>query len=421
MKSKEISQVKHILSSNLHKGARVIDMLCGDSYYSEWLNETNKVKLLPMSPKEMEHISHENPFVAYNNFINDDRMIPVEDTRADAVLLLGPLYSLQSPDKRVETIKEVKRLIKDTGVLFTISNYTPYMQNSQNPQFSAVDKTETDVLLEAGFVVENTFKLAPVNALKTIRYKSIPVAKNNFNNHISNQRCLTIAKIKPAISRDAIPPQVILQIPKDILDSLNIERTADKKADNRENYNSDIEIKPSIDTSLQKKNVIHKSIDPLLQRENLPKENSQKENSLKMQMTLPVLPREILDIYENPNNSVEENNTSNITDTNRKDFDLQDNKEDDTSAQKEHLEISDIEREQIQKIPVKPSIDENLVVRPNKNEIIRKHLGIEDFAKVHDSIDKSLQIKIPKINPRYAKPKSRKKGAKNLFKNEIRG
>ena len=41
---------------------------------------------------------------------------------------------------------------------------------------------------------------------------------------------------------------------------------------------------------------------------------------------------------------------------------------------------------------------------------------VMDYSKVQFSIDKSLQIRIPRIDPKYAKPKSRKKCIRNVLR-----
>lgn len=320
MNSKEFSQLKHILSTHLDSNAKIIDMGCGSSDLTKWLSK-KCCNIVPMTPKEMEHICHENPFVAYNNFINDERKIPVEDTKADVVLLLGPLYENQEPTKRIETIKEVKRLIKDNGIIVTISNNAPYRKAPNKPELIPVEMNEASVLNKAGFVVDKSMNLSHT------KKKSEKEEKH-----------LTFATIKPAISKDAVPPEVILQIPNDVLNKLNNQKS--------------IENKPLEEKIVEDKAVKDKTID----------------------------------------------------------------KADDNSTKALYTDIPIGENIILPEIPIKPSIDKNLVIRDNKEEIMERHNKTLEYAKVHSSIDKSLQMRLPKINPRYAKPKSRKKGTKNLFK-----
>ena len=67
-------------------------------------------------------------------------------------------------------------------------------------------------------------------------------------------------------------------------------------------------------------------------------------------------------------------------------------------------------------IPIKPSIDKNLYVRKKNNDSSVRNNEKIDCKKVQQSIDKSLQIRIPKINPKYAKPKSKKKCIRNVLR-----
>ena len=57
--------------------------------------------------------------------ICDARSIPRPDKSADAVLLMGPLYSITEYEERILAIKESHRLLKDDGILFSAA-LTPY-------------------------------------------------------------------------------------------------------------------------------------------------------------------------------------------------------------------------------------------------------------------------------------------------------
>ena len=55
----------------------------------------------------------------------DARSVPRPDRTADAVLLMGPLYSITEYEERICAIKESCRLLKDEGILFSAA-LTPY-------------------------------------------------------------------------------------------------------------------------------------------------------------------------------------------------------------------------------------------------------------------------------------------------------
>ena len=55
----------------------------------------------------------------------DARAIPRPDASADAVLLMGPLYSITEYEERILAIRESRRLLKDGGLLFAAA-LTPY-------------------------------------------------------------------------------------------------------------------------------------------------------------------------------------------------------------------------------------------------------------------------------------------------------
>ena len=55
----------------------------------------------------------------------DARSVPRPDRSADAVLLMGPLYSITEYEERICAVKESCRLLKDEGILFSAA-LTPY-------------------------------------------------------------------------------------------------------------------------------------------------------------------------------------------------------------------------------------------------------------------------------------------------------
>ena len=55
----------------------------------------------------------------------DARTVPRPDLSADAILLMGPLYSITEYDERILSIRESRRLLKDGGLLFSAA-LTPY-------------------------------------------------------------------------------------------------------------------------------------------------------------------------------------------------------------------------------------------------------------------------------------------------------
>ena len=55
----------------------------------------------------------------------DARSVPRPDKSADAILLMGPLYSITEYEERIMAIEESRRLLKDGGLLFSAA-LTPY-------------------------------------------------------------------------------------------------------------------------------------------------------------------------------------------------------------------------------------------------------------------------------------------------------
>ncbi|MGN1132721.1 MAG: hypothetical protein ACI4RL_07410 [Ruminococcus sp.] len=416
-------KAQHIISPYLNKETRVMDLFCGEDCYTRWIKSEKNALLVPLSPSDMEHISHENPFVAYNNFINDERKIPTDNSKADVVLLLGPLYDKQSEENKRETLKEIKRLISQDGKVMTLRTGDKGTRNVPSPL-----KQEEENLGDAGFTVKEQ---------QSLEENKEPATENSP--YSGSEYYLTVATPKPVISCDALPPQVYVRTPVDVIQKYNIavldnrknseenekieKNSSDSKQSKDGNDNRcNNEVKPSINPALQRRAVVKNSIDNTL----FVKKTSKEDKVISID--LPILPKEITDQY---NNSPKENTSENANEgieNNNSELEIKDSKNNISKEEiknidsKENNSIEELSEKNLEDIPPRPaipikaSIDKNLYVR-KKNMDSGKVIDADmDYTKVQFSIDKSLQMRIPKIDPKYAKPKSRKKCIRNVLR-----
>lgn len=127
----EFERTKEILLEKLPKPPAVIYDI-GGAYgeYSWWLSSLGyEVHLFDLSETniEMSHeLANEFPGVSLKSaVVCDARSVPRLDKSADAILFMGPLYSITEYEERILAIKECHRLLKDNGVLFSAA-LTPY-------------------------------------------------------------------------------------------------------------------------------------------------------------------------------------------------------------------------------------------------------------------------------------------------------
>ncbi len=127
----EFERTKEILLEKLPKPPAVIYDI-GGAYgeYSWWLSSLGyEVHLFDLSEtniKMSKELANEYPGVILKSaVVCDARSIPRSDKSADAILLMGPLYSITEYDERILAVKESFRLLKDNGILFSAA-LTPY-------------------------------------------------------------------------------------------------------------------------------------------------------------------------------------------------------------------------------------------------------------------------------------------------------
>lgn len=127
----EFERTKEILLDKLPKPPAVIyDIGGGYGEYAWWLSalgyEVHLFDLSETNIKMSEELSDEYSNVRLHSaMVCDARSIPRPDKSADAILLMGPLYSITEYEERILAIKESHRLLKDDGILFSAA-LTPY-------------------------------------------------------------------------------------------------------------------------------------------------------------------------------------------------------------------------------------------------------------------------------------------------------
>ena len=127
----EFERSKEILLEKLPKPPAVIYDI-GGAYgeYAWWLTSLGyEVHLFDLSETNIAmsaELAWEYPGIRLKSaMVCDARSIPRRDNSADAILLMGPLYSITEFDERILALKECRRLLKKDGLLFSAA-LTPY-------------------------------------------------------------------------------------------------------------------------------------------------------------------------------------------------------------------------------------------------------------------------------------------------------
>ncbi len=121
----EFLRTKEILLEKLPKPPAVIyDIGGGYGEYAWWLASLGyEVHLFDLSETNIRmsgELAAEYPNVQLAAaMVADARNVPRPDHSADAILFLGPLYSITEQEGRLQAIRECARLLKDDGILFS--------------------------------------------------------------------------------------------------------------------------------------------------------------------------------------------------------------------------------------------------------------------------------------------------------------
>jgi SAM-dependent methyltransferase len=95
--------------------ARVLDVGGATGVHAEWLAAAGyAVHLIDPVP---EHVRAASAYGTFTATEGDARRLHEPDASVDAVLMLGPLYHLTSPDDRLAALREAHRVLRPGGVL----------------------------------------------------------------------------------------------------------------------------------------------------------------------------------------------------------------------------------------------------------------------------------------------------------------
>lgn len=143
----EFERTKEILLEELPKPPAVIYDI-GGAYgeYAWWLASLGyEVHLFDLSETNIAmsaELASEYPRVKLASaMVCDARSVPRPDRSADAVLLMGPLYSITEYEERILALKESSRLLKNDGILFSAA-LTPY--SVLVPRLAVYHKDDTE-------------------------------------------------------------------------------------------------------------------------------------------------------------------------------------------------------------------------------------------------------------------------------------
>lgn len=154
----EFEHTKEILLEKLPKPPAVIYDI-GGAYgeYAWWLASLGyTVHLFDLSETHIAmsaELAAEYPGTKLASaVVCDARSVPMPEKSADAVLLMGPLYSITEYEERILAIKESRRLLKDNGLLFSAA-LTPYSVLVSRLDVYRVDDTKKRRELEDPAVI----------------------------------------------------------------------------------------------------------------------------------------------------------------------------------------------------------------------------------------------------------------------------
>jgi ubiquinone/menaquinone biosynthesis C-methylase UbiE len=105
--------------------ALVLDVGGGSGPYSRWLAgrgyDVHLIDPVPRLVEEARRASRNQPEAPIKSFrVGDARDLDFADSKADGILMFGPLYHLVRRSDRIKALLEARRVLKKKGLLFAV-------------------------------------------------------------------------------------------------------------------------------------------------------------------------------------------------------------------------------------------------------------------------------------------------------------
>jgi SAM-dependent methyltransferase len=120
----EFERTQEIVLRALPAGpATIADIGGGPGAYALWLaGRGYRVVHRDLMPLHVEQLSRAAPpGTAIESRVGDARSLDLADASVDAVLLLGPLYHLESAADRQQVLREARRIVRPGGPVFAVA------------------------------------------------------------------------------------------------------------------------------------------------------------------------------------------------------------------------------------------------------------------------------------------------------------
>jgi SAM-dependent methyltransferase len=148
----EFERTQEIVLRDLPAPPAVIaDIGGGPGRYALWLADLGyRVEHRDLAPGHVEHLAASR-HAGVTTRVGDARGLDLDDGSVDAVLLLGPLYHLQTGHERVTSLAEAARVVRPGGPVFAaaISRWAPRLHGLVAERLSERYPAMTSVVDEA--------------------------------------------------------------------------------------------------------------------------------------------------------------------------------------------------------------------------------------------------------------------------------
>jgi len=170
----EFLRTRDILRRLIGGPAKVLDVGGGTGIHSAWLaGDGHDVTLIDPIPSQVA-VAADLPGVDAR--VGDARALPVPDASFDAVLLMGPLYHLQTAEERVTALREARRAAKPGGLVAAavIGRFAPWLDALRWDLFTAETAPQMfDQVAATGELRPRDFGLAAFTTAYTHRPEQI--------------------------------------------------------------------------------------------------------------------------------------------------------------------------------------------------------------------------------------------------------
>jgi ubiquinone/menaquinone biosynthesis C-methylase UbiE len=184
---KQVAELIDILVANTPEDGLILDLGCGNGYYTEYISKKRKVIGIDLSPDFIDFNKKKYSDLAFQ--VGDMRRLEFEDHSISGIIAIASMIHIPKKEHSA-VLKEFRRVLRDNGMLVFIMNL-PYGNDSASDGLETRERLGKEVTRYfARYLPEDFKNILIENGYKVVKDKVVSLKTPE------NKRLSVLAEVK---------------------------------------------------------------------------------------------------------------------------------------------------------------------------------------------------------------------------------